>query len=125
MRRKETCKKCGGTGQYQYDENHITVCDACCTHLDGWYKLEERYGNDNGKYACKRGCGTLAANPPDDEESLMQLTKNALADVLGREPTKQEVLRAHAGFKRMAFVMHDHLKREEKENIRPRFPSSG
>ena len=39
----------------------------------------------------------------------MELTKTALADVLGREPTKQEVWRVHAGFKRMAFMLLEHL----------------
>ncbi len=50
----------------------------------------------------------------------MGLTKNALADVLGREPTKQEVWRVHAGFKRMAFMLleHlDHIKKHENENF--------
>lgn len=49
----------------------------------------------------------------------MGLTKNALADVLGREPTKQEVWRVHAGFKRMAFMLleHlDHIKKYDNEN---------
>lgn len=49
----------------------------------------------------------------------MELTKNALADVLGREPTKQEVWRVHAGFKRMAFMLleHlDHIKKYDNEN---------
>ena len=50
----------------------------------------------------------------------MGLTKDALADVLGREPTKQEVWRVHAGFKRMAFMLLDHLdhiKKHENENF--------
>ena len=49
----------------------------------------------------------------------MGLTKDALADVLGREPTKQEVWRVHAGFKRMAFMLleHlDHIKKYDNEN---------
>lgn len=52
---------------------------------------------------------------PTSEEDLMQETKNALAEVLGREPTEQEILRAHAGFKRMAFTMMEHLEHEAKE----------
>ena len=76
--------------------------------------MEKSYGTDNGKYACKRGCGTIVDQLPGDEEYLMNLTKDALADVLGREPTRQEILRAHAGFKRMAFHMYEHLKRKEK-----------
>ena len=54
-----------------------------------------------------------------DEEALVELTKNALAEVLGREPTKQEVWRVHAGFKRMAFMLleHlDHIKKYDNEN---------
>ncbi len=53
---------------------------------------------------------------PDTEEELVLLSKKALADVLGREPTQQEVLRCHAGFKRMAFVMMEHLERSKIEN---------
>jgi hypothetical protein len=59
------------------------------------------------------------SKPTKDEEALMELTKTALADVLGREPTKQEVWRVHAGFKRMAFMLleHlDHIKKYENEN---------
>lgn len=54
------------------------------------------------------------SQPKKDEEALMGLTKNALADVLGREPTKQEVWRVHAGFKRMAFMLLDHLDHIKK-----------
>lgn len=111
---KKKCEKCGGTSQYMYDENHVKPCDVCCTHPSGWWKMEEHYGKNNGKYACKRGCGTIIDKLPDDEETLMQLTKDALGDVLGREPTRQEILRAHAGFKRMAFVMYEHIKNKEK-----------
>lgn len=54
------------------------------------------------------------SQPTKDEEALVELTKNALADVLGREPTKQEVWRVHAGFKRMAFMLLDHLDHIKK-----------
>ena len=50
------------------------------------------------------------------EEDLIQETKNALADVLGRKPTEKEILRVHAGFKRIAFLMYDYLKQEEKKS---------
>lgn len=59
------------------------------------------------------------SQPTKDEEVLMGLTQKALADVLGREPTKQEVWRVHAGFKRMAFMLleHlDHIKKYDNEN---------
>ena len=59
------------------------------------------------------------SKPTKDEEALIELTRNALADVLGREPTKQEVWRVHAGFKRMAFMLlehMDHVKKYENQN---------
>lgn len=116
MVKEKTCKKCNDTRLYMYDENHVKPCEVCCTHPDGWWKLEKHYAEDNGKYACKRGCGTIVNEPPvDDEEVLMEQTKNALAEVLGREPTRQEILRAHAGFKRMAFIMYEHLQKEGKK----------
>ena len=60
------------------------------------------------------------SKPTKDEEALIELTKYALSDVLGREPSKQEVWRVHAGFKRMAFMLleHlDHIKKYENQNI--------
>lgn len=30
-----------------------------CPHDEGWWKLEEHYGEDNGKWCCKGGCGTM------------------------------------------------------------------
>lgn len=56
---------------------------------------------------------------PKSEDDLIQETKSALAEVLGREPTEKEILRVHAGFKRMAFVMYEHLKNETKEDTAP------
>lgn len=107
-----------------YDENHIKPCEVCCTHPEGWHKLEKHYGGDNGKYSCKRGCGTIVSELPDDDESLMNLTKDALADVLGREPTRQEILRTHADFRRMAFMMYEHSRHQEKHNTTPQEESN-
>lgn len=59
------------------------------------------------------------SQPTKDEEALVELTRSALADVLGREPSRQEVWRVHAGFKRMAFMLldhMDHIKKHEDEN---------
>ena len=59
------------------------------------------------------------SKPNKDEEALVELTRNALADVLGREPSRQEVWKVHAGFKRMAFMLLDHMdqiKKHENEN---------
>lgn len=52
---------------------------------------------------------------PTSEEDLMRETKNALTDILGRQPTEKEILRVHAGFKRMAFIILEHLDHEGKK----------
>lgn len=60
------------------------------------------------------------SKPAKDEDALVELTREALVEVLGREPSKQEVWRVHAGFKRMAFMLFehlDHIKKYENENI--------
>lgn len=49
------------------------------------------------------------------ENDLIQETKDALKDVLGREPTEKEILRVHASFKRMAFLIYEYLKIDEKQ----------
>ena len=59
------------------------------------------------------------SEPTKDEEALVELTRKALADVLGREPSRQEVWKVHAGFKRMAFMLldhMDHIKKHDNEN---------
>jgi hypothetical protein len=58
------CEKCKDTGQYMYDENHAKPCEVCCTHSEGWWKMEGSYGDNNGKYACKSGCGTVIDKQP-------------------------------------------------------------
>ena len=52
-----TCIKCNGNGWYAYDHNHSKPCEICCQHSEGWWELKEHYGTNNGKYACKSGCG--------------------------------------------------------------------
>lgn len=59
------------------------------------------------------------SKPDKDEEALVELTRNALADVLGREPSRQEVWKVHAGFKRMAFMLLDHMDHIKHENENP------
>lgn len=51
------CQKCGGSGFYSYDHNHAKLCEDCCPCDEGWWLLRTHYGESNGKYACKRGCG--------------------------------------------------------------------
>ncbi len=64
--RKKTpvCKKCNGTGWYQYDDIHSTICNKCCQHDQGWWELEKEFhgksyidGADN--FCCRNGCGTM------------------------------------------------------------------
>jgi hypothetical protein len=64
------CPKCHGTGIYAYDERHTAICNACCKHNQGWWKLEGAYGADNGRWACKAGCGVIRDTPPPELEFL-------------------------------------------------------
>ena len=60
------------------------------------------------------------SKPDKEEEALVELTRNALAEVLGREPSRQEVWKVHAGFKRMAFMLLDHMDHIKKhDNEKP------
>lgn len=67
---QEKCPKCEGTGFYMYDENHGTVCDACCLCDQGWWFLEEHYGENNNKWCCLAGCGATHVKLPDTESGL-------------------------------------------------------
>jgi hypothetical protein len=64
------CPKCNGTGVYRRDDRHIAICDLCCKHNQGWWQLEGAYGADNGKWACKAGCGVIIEAPPPELEFL-------------------------------------------------------
>lgn len=58
------CAKCGGTGVHQCGEDRLCICDSCCKHNQGWWQLEGGYGVDNGRWACKVGCGIIVDQPP-------------------------------------------------------------
>jgi len=60
-----SCRKCLGSGVFREDEGFMVVCDACCGHRQGWWMLEGLYGTDNGRWACKAGCGVIVDHPPD------------------------------------------------------------
>jgi hypothetical protein len=64
------CPKCRGTGTFVHDERQTRVCDACCKHNVGWWMLEGYYGANNGKWACKAGCGLIVDQPPPVLEFL-------------------------------------------------------
>lgn len=48
-----------------YDHNHGTVCKLCCQHDMGYWQLRENYGDKNGKWCCRAGCGHILDNKPD------------------------------------------------------------
>lgn len=65
---KVDCPRCRGTGKYQYTTHgtpHFTICDLCCTHAYGWWKLPAQgCGKDGGKYCCLGGCGKVIEQLP-------------------------------------------------------------
>ena len=70
MNADRDCPGCHGTGVYRYDERHLAICNLCCKHNQGWWQLEGAYGPDNGRWACKAGCGKIADTPPLELEFL-------------------------------------------------------
>lgn len=63
-----SCKLCHGTGRWQYDNNHSTVCHLCCKHDQGFWELSEPYqGYAEGyRFCCSAGCGhSLKFNPEE------------------------------------------------------------
>lgn len=72
------CSGCHGTGAYERAGGHFAVCDMCCKHFQGWWLLEGAYGADNGRWACKAGCGTIVDTaPPKDLEFLPRAVASA------------------------------------------------
>lgn len=61
------CPECHGTGTYERAGGNLAVCDICCSHCQGWWLLEGSYGADNGRWACKAGCGTIIDTAPPRE----------------------------------------------------------
>lgn len=70
MNADRNCAKCRGTGVYLRSARSHAVCDACCKHRQGWWQLEGSYGVDNGRWACKAGCGRIVDLPPPELEFL-------------------------------------------------------
>lgn len=64
------CPQCGGSGVYRLDDRRLAICDRCCRHNQGWWQLEGAYGRDNGRWACKAGCGAIVDEPPPELEFL-------------------------------------------------------
>jgi hypothetical protein len=70
MNADHDCAKCLGAGVYRRDVRHFAICDLCCKHNHGWWLLEGAYGPDNGRWACKAGCGKIVDVPQLDLEFL-------------------------------------------------------
>lgn len=59
------CPKCKGTGRFNYDHNHGTICDKCCKHNMGWWKLTEGFSHP-GWWCCLAGCGHVEKEKPEE-----------------------------------------------------------
>jgi hypothetical protein len=70
MNADRDCPKCDGTGIYRVGDQNVAICDLCCKHNQGWWQLEGAYGPDNGRWACKAGCGNIIDTPPLELEFL-------------------------------------------------------
>jgi hypothetical protein len=70
MNADRDCPVCHGAGVYRYSDRNMAICDLCCKHNQGWWQLEGAYGPDNGRWACKVGCGTIVDTPPPVLEFL-------------------------------------------------------
>ena len=70
MNADRDCPVCLGAGVYRYNDRRMAICVSCCKHNQGWWQLEGAYGADNGRWACKAGCGTIVDAPPPVLEFL-------------------------------------------------------
>lgn len=52
-------------------------CEVCCKHDEGWWKLKEHYGKDNGKWCCRAGCGKTIDKLPESEPSKLTCEKHS------------------------------------------------
>ena len=69
----DPCHRCGGAGSYSYDHNHAKICEVCCPHGKGWWKLDdEGYGDKGGMWCCLAGCGTVRDDVPEDEKVTLK-----------------------------------------------------
>lgn len=70
IRLEQKCSKCQGTGWYVPPNQRGTVhgykCDACCKHEGERWQLKEHFGEDNGKWCCRAGCGKTWETEKDE-----------------------------------------------------------
>lgn len=96
-RKITVCNKCYGRGWYMYDENHGARCDACCTHSKGWFKLKDHHSDNNGKFCCVEGCGTLTNSDPELQEAIIIAERNGyiLTKAIPDTRMKRALLKEH------------------------------
>jgi hypothetical protein len=75
MNAERDCAKCDGRGVYRRAESSLVICDLCCKHNQGWWLLEGGYGVNNGRWACKLGCGMVVDRPAPELEFLPRAAK--------------------------------------------------
>lgn len=56
---KPDCPRCHGSGLYQDNPLHGTICALCCRHNMGWWQLTALHGVLAGEWCCRAGCGAL------------------------------------------------------------------
>jgi hypothetical protein len=59
-----------------------------------------------------------------EEQKLLSLTEEALRETTKREPTRQEIMKVHAGFKRMAFLLLDYIDHYDQNQLQEEENSS-
>lgn len=79
MTADQDCPACRGAGVYSRGGGGLAVCDICCKHVQGWWLLEGAYGADNGRWACKAGCGTIVDTAPPPELEFLPRAVNGRA----------------------------------------------
>lgn len=71
---KPDCPKCHGTGSFMYDHNHSTICNLCCKHNMGWWRLTDAHGSLAGRWCCMAGCGHTIT--PEERAAMKEGVNN-------------------------------------------------
>lgn len=101
-----SCEHCGGTHMRQYDHNHSKVCEHCCAHDHGWFRISEgcsgyEPGADNR--CCALGCGTMARELPPDHDAIVNEATFCIIRFY-RDTNERKVIKA--GLTRVEAVEH-------------------
>jgi hypothetical protein len=69
-------------------DNHSSPCPDCCKHDKGFWLLKERYGEANGRWCCKSGCGYLKPIPKLNKKDKNQKIKGLRANKMDKATRK-------------------------------------